>query len=165
MKIGSKLGFLLSPSPVSVPCRWTRPQETSFQRFEDWLRLRRPILTHSLTHSLIHSFILQSIHSLTHPSVLLSIHLFSYPSIHSLICPFIPSLIHPPTGSLIHSLLHPSPQPLHPSSCSLIRSFSSLLSINAMFNMVSSSEDVIVNPGVRVGGVPGLISYHTVRQT
>ena len=94
MKIGSKLGFLLSPSPVSVPCRWTRPQETSFQRFEDWLRLRRPILTHSLTHSLIHSFILQSIHSLTHPSVLLSIHLFSYPSIHSLICPFIPSLIH-----------------------------------------------------------------------
>ena len=153
MKIGSKLGFLLSPSPVSVPCRWTRPQETSFQRFEDWLRLRRPILTHSLTHSLIHSFILQSIH------------LFSYPSIHSLICPFIPSLIHPPTGSLIHSLLHPSPQPLHPSSCSLIRSFSSLLSINAMFNMVSGSEDVIVNPGVRVGGVPGLISYHTVRQT
>ena len=31
-----------------------------------------------------------------------------------------------------------------------------------MFNMVSGSEDVIVDPVVRVGDVPGLISYHTV---
>jgi len=31
-----------------------------------------------------------------------------------------------------------------------------------MLNMVSGSEDVIVDPVVRVGDVPGLISYHTV---
>ena len=78
MKIGSKLGFLLSPSPVSVPCRWTRPQETSFQRFEDWLRLRRPILTHSLTdsfiHPPIHPFIDSSICPPIHPPIQLSIH-------------------------------------------------------------------------------------------
>ena len=33
-----------------------------------------------------------------------------------------------------------------------------------MLNMVSGSEDVIVDPVVRVGDVPGLISYHTVWQ-
>ena len=31
-----------------------------------------------------------------------------------------------------------------------------------MLNMVSGSEDVIVDPVVRVGDAPGLISYHTV---
>lgn len=34
-----------------------------------------------------------------------------------------------------------------------------------MLSIVSGSEDVIVNPVVRVGDVPGLVSYHTVWQT
>lgn len=162
MKIGSKLGFLLSPSPVPVPCRWTRPQETSFQRFEDCLRLRRPILIHSLTdsfiHPPIHPFIDSSICPPIHPSIQSSIHPLTYLSTHP--------LTRSSTHWFIDSFTPPSfPQPLHPSSCSLIHAFSSLLSINAMLNMVSGSEDVIVNPGLRVGGVPGLISYHTVRQT